>query len=360
MNTIANTEASPITRLATNIDLKMDTVDLFAISLLLTGAGLLCLGLVIDTRTAHEFVQTLADEWTPGFVIDGLLLLVVNRIIRRNERVGVLAQVGSLSNEFALDAVRRARNEGWLMDGSLRGRDFHRARLADADLSGADLRRVSLRFADLRRTCLTHADLRGVDLTGANLADSDLRWSNLEGAKLVWSEVQGAQFEGANLSNVDIRFAATDEEFSKQTELTGGVCGGYLRPHQVALIKHSFAQVEAAGEPAVILFYDKLFSAYPNLRGMFQNSAASQNRKFLQSLKLIVGSLDQPEKSIHALEQLGKRHKGYGVRTEHYHSVGGILIATLRDALGENFYRRGGVRLAGRLRTNFQCHDLRR
>ncbi|MEM9622721.1 MAG: pentapeptide repeat-containing protein [Pseudomonadota bacterium] len=317
--------------------LKLDTVDMFAVTLLAIGMCLLALGMVIDTRTTHEFVQTLADEWTPGFVIDGMLLLVVNRIIRRNERVGVLAQVGSLSNEFALDAVRRARTEGWLCDGSLRGRDLQRARLADADLSGADLRGVCLRFADLRRTCLNHADLRNADLTGANLTDCDLRWANLEGAKLVWAETQGGQFDGAHMRDVDIRFAATDADFHKQTSLTGGVCGGYLRPAEICLVRKSFEHVEAAGETAVALFYSKLFTAYPALQPMFRNSPASQNRKFLQSLKLIVASLDEPEKSIHALEQLGKRHKGYGVRTEHYRKVGEILIATLREALGAGF-----------------------
>ncbi len=319
--------------------IKMDSVDVFALCLLLTGAILLSLGLVIDTRTAHEFVQTLADEWTPGFVIDGLLLLVVNRIIRRNERVGVLAQVGSLSNEFALDAIRRARAEGWLVDGSLRGRDFSRARLADADLSGADLRHVSLRFANLQGACLTHADLRGVDLTGANLINCDLRWSNLEDAKIVWADLQGAQLDGAHTTNTDVRFASTDQDFHEHTNLSGSVCGGYLKPAQICLVRKSFTQIEAAGETAVALFYNNLFSAYPNLKGMFQGSADRQNRKFLQSLKLIVSALDEPEKSIHALEQLGKRHKGYGVRTEHYETVGGVLIDTLREALGPAFSR---------------------
>ena len=71
--------------------MKLDLVDALAMSFLLIGGTLLSIGLMVDTRALSELFQVLVDEWTPGFIIDGLLLLVVNRIIRRNERNGVLA-----------------------------------------------------------------------------------------------------------------------------------------------------------------------------------------------------------------------------------------------------------------------------
>ena len=320
-----------------NNSLKLDLVDLLAVSFLVIGSLLFVAGMTIDTRALSEFFQMFVDEWTPGFVIDGLLLLVVNRIIRRNERNGVLAQIGSLSNDFALDAVRRARSEGWLTNGALQGRELKKAKLQDADLSGADLRGVDLRFADLRGASLSHADLRHATLTGTNLADADLRWANLSHAQLRWAELQGARLDGVILQGTDLAFAAVDEDFNRITGSCQGIVGGHLRAEQIELLRTSFAQVERQGEQAIDLFYDNLFEANPALRPMFSGSRQRQSRKFLQSLKLIVNSLGEPERSVEVLERLGERHKGYGVQEHHYELAGGVLIATLAQMFGEDF-----------------------
>ncbi len=94
--------------------LRFDLVDLLAVTFLITGCILFTIGISSDTSSFQEWLRMFVEEWTPGFIIDGLLLLTVNRIIHRNERNNVLAQIGSLSNDFALDAVRRAGTEGWL------------------------------------------------------------------------------------------------------------------------------------------------------------------------------------------------------------------------------------------------------
>ncbi len=317
--------------------LKLDLVDWLAMTFLLIGSALFLVGMTVDTRGMHELFRVFVDEWTPGFVIDGLLLLTVNRIIRRNERNSVLAQIGSLSNDFALDAVRRARTEGWLTDGAMQHRELKKAKLQHADLSGADLRGADLRFADLRGASLSHADLRKAVLTGANLADADLRWANLTGAQVRWAELQGARLDGVITVDTDFTFASVDDDFAEMTGCTEGIIGGHIRPEQVALLRRSFAEVERHGEEAIELFYDNLFAARPELRQMFSGSRQRQNRKFMQSLKVIVNSLDEPERSIEILEQLGERHKGYGVTRGHYEIAGGVLIATLADLFGDDF-----------------------
>ncbi|NKB97084.1 MAG: hypothetical protein GKR90_01095 [Pseudomonadales bacterium] len=319
--------------------LKLDMVDVLAVSFLLLGGILFFVGVTIDTRALSEFLQVFVDEWTPGFVIDGLLLLVVNRIIRRNERNNVLAQVGSLSNDFALDAVRRARTEGWLEDGSMTGRELRKAKLATADLSGARLTKADLRYADLTDTSLTHADLREANLTGANLRNADLRWADLRGAKLSWADMMGARVEGARFEDAEVRFASVDAEFrvAQPQDSNGTIEGGHLRCHQVATLRSSFAMIEAAGEQAIGLFYDNLFDAKPDLRAMFSASQKRQSQKFLQSLKVIVGSLGEPERSIEVLEQLGRRHQSMGIQAAHYELAGAVLLATLADFFGEEF-----------------------
>ena len=78
-----------------------------------------------------------------------MLLFVINRVIHSNERRRVISQVASLSKEFALDAVRRCRDEGWLVDGATKNRQFGGARLAGTDMSDAVLAGANFRFADL-------------------------------------------------------------------------------------------------------------------------------------------------------------------------------------------------------------------
>ena len=63
-----------------------------------------------------------------------------------------------------------------------------------------------------------------------------------------------------------------------------------------------------------------------------------QQRKILmQTLAVVVRSLDRLEQLTAALEGLGRRHAGYGVRENHYDKVGEALLWTLREGLGETF-----------------------
>jgi hemoglobin-like flavoprotein len=50
-----------------------------------------------------------------------------------------------------------------------------------------------------------------------------------------------------------------------------------------------------------------------------------------------VGLLDKPEVLLPVLRNLGARHGGYGVQDAHYATVGGALLLTLEQGLGEAF-----------------------
>ena len=84
-------------------------------------------------------------------------------------------------------------------------RHFVQARLADADLRGADLRNVNLADADLTGVNFEHADLADANLQGAALLRSNLRAANLENADLsravglLPTQVAGANLAGARL-----------------------------------------------------------------------------------------------------------------------------------------------------------------
>ncbi len=317
---------------------SFDIVERFAVLLLVAGMGMFIWGWSIEPPAGLiDAISGAYSDWSPGLVVDGLLLLVINRVLRNNERTRILGQVGSLSNEFALDAVRRCQEEGWDRNGAMSGRCYARARLSRADLSGAALSGSDFSFADLRGVDFMQADLRGADLTGANLTDADFRWADLTGATLRWADLTGAELDGARLPGVDATSACIEPHHQEFPELRGAIIGGYLSGQQQALLKESFEQLLAAGPGVIRGFYERLFIVAPEVEGLFSTDLDRQVRKFLQSLHVIVSSLGCTEKAVPMLQRLGERHRDYGVLPEHYPIVGGVLIETLEHALSEAF-----------------------
>lgn len=70
---------------------------------------------------------------------------------------------------------------------------------------------------------------------------------------------------------------------------------------------------------------------------MFHNNIEEQARKLMEILAVAVSMLEQPAALGAELEQLGARHVRYGVKEEHYATVGSALIGMLSEILGEAF-----------------------
>jgi hemoglobin-like flavoprotein len=62
-----------------------------------------------------------------------------------------------------------------------------------------------------------------------------------------------------------------------------------------------------------------------------------QRRKLMQVLSVAVAALDRLDALGPALEELGRRHVGYGVQDRHYDLVGGALLWTLEQGLGDGY-----------------------
>jgi hemoglobin-like flavoprotein len=54
-------------------------------------------------------------------------------------------------------------------------------------------------------------------------------------------------------------------------------------------------------------------------------------------LSIAVSKLHEPDVLVPMLQQLGKRHAGYGVARSHYGTVGAALLKTLEQGLGDKF-----------------------
>ncbi len=317
---------------------KLDLIDGLAILLIVLGLTLFIYGISLNPPgSIQQLLETHFGDWTPGFVTDGVLLIVINRVIHSHERRRVISQVASLSNEFALDAVRRCRDEGWLQDGGMKAKSFDNARLANADLSDAKLPGSSFRFSDLSAADLTHADFSRADFTGANFSNADLRWADLSNACLQWADLRGAQLDGANMEGADTAFASVDSDVGDSRHFSKAIVGGFLTVRQMELIRSSFDKFRDCGDAGPVRFYRRLFADSPSVRSLFPDDVSKQARKFLQSLNVIVGSLSSTDRTTRMLQRLGERHQGFGVNPGHYPVVGKALVETLREELGDEF-----------------------
>jgi hemoglobin-like flavoprotein len=90
-------------------------------------------------------------------------------------------------------------------------------------------------------------------------------------------------------------------------------------------------------ETAANPFYTRLFELDPSLRYLFKGDMTDQGKKLMATLKIVVNSLDRLEATLPAVQELGRRHVGYGVEDYHYETVGTALLWTLSQGLGEQF-----------------------
>jgi hemoglobin-like flavoprotein len=110
-----------------------------------------------------------------------------------------------------------------------------------------------------------------------------------------------------------------------------------MTPTQIDLVQRSFADVKPIAATAAELFYHRLFTLDPDLRRLFKGDTARQGQMLMGMIGAAVAGLKNLDALAPVVRQLGARHVGYGVRTEHYQTVGTALLWTLEQGLGETF-----------------------
>jgi hemoglobin-like flavoprotein len=110
-----------------------------------------------------------------------------------------------------------------------------------------------------------------------------------------------------------------------------------LTSTQTALVQRSFAIIAPIADDAAALFYQRLFELDPSLRHMFPEDMTGQRKKLMQMLTAAVKGLDRLDQLVPVLQDMGRRHVGYGVTDAHYETVGAALLWTLEMGLGKGF-----------------------
>jgi hemoglobin-like flavoprotein len=110
-----------------------------------------------------------------------------------------------------------------------------------------------------------------------------------------------------------------------------------MTPQQIQTVQSTWKLVVPIADTAASLFYDRLFVLDPSLAPMFGNDMAEQRRRLMMMIGVAVTGLTRIDTIVPVLLNLGARHVGYGVKDEHYATVGAALLWTLEQGLGPAF-----------------------
>lgn len=132
-----------------------------------------------------------------------------------------------------------------------------------------------------------------------------------------------------SLLNADeIRFASRNSSplNSSHTEL------------DIETLERSFKEISPKGELLVNRFYEELFNRYPDVKPLFNStSMEEQHKKLLAALNLVISNVGNPQALKDTLADLGQRHRGYGVKQEHYAAVKATLLDVMREVAGPSW-----------------------
>jgi len=110
-----------------------------------------------------------------------------------------------------------------------------------------------------------------------------------------------------------------------------------MTPRQVELVQTTWEKVVPISDQAAALFYGRLFELDPELKPMFKSDIREQGKKLMTMITVAVRGLGDLGKLVSAVEDLGRRHVGYGVRKKDYDTVAAALLWTLEKGLGADF-----------------------
>lgn len=106
---------------------------------------------------------------------------------------------------------------------------------------------------------------------------------------------------------------------------------------KIILLQTTFEKIRPITDTVAKSFYDKLFELDPSVKSLFKGDMKKQGRMLMSAINMVVNGLNRPEETIPAIQELGKRHVTYGVKNEHYDTVGEALLSTLEQYLGDDF-----------------------
>ncbi|MFF1693641.1 globin domain-containing protein [Streptomyces sp. NPDC058257] len=94
-------------------------------------------------------------------------------------------------------------------------------------------------------------------------------------------------------------------------------------------VQRTMAEIGPVSDKVTSYFYALLFTRHPDLRPLFPAAMDTQRDRLLKALLTAAEHIDHADVLTAYLKNLGRGHRKYGTRPEHYPAVGECLIGSL-------------------------------
>jgi class 3 adenylate cyclase/hemoglobin-like flavoprotein len=166
----------------------------------------------------------------------------------------------------------------------------------------------------------------------ANIAAALSNVAQAEDAGIVATE------ELINIVESDVTIGSVSHETISAREFTIYEILDFAKPDTHYLVQTSWERIFENRDEAARIFYEKLFEIAPAVKPMFAHAdMRTQGAMLMNMISAAVRGLDRLEELTPVLQDLGRRHAGYGVRVDHYPAVEACLLYTIEAMMGDAF-----------------------
>jgi NAD(P)H-flavin reductase/hemoglobin-like flavoprotein len=103
-----------------------------------------------------------------------------------------------------------------------------------------------------------------------------------------------------------------------------------LDSDELGMIDENLRLIDHQSDRVISYFYAALFVDAPHLRALFPAAMDTQRDRLFRALTGAVRDMADPDRFATIMGQLGRDHRKYGVRAEHYDVLGRALVTALR------------------------------
>ncbi|MFD1707800.1 NO-inducible flavohemoprotein [Siminovitchia sediminis] len=111
-----------------------------------------------------------------------------------------------------------------------------------------------------------------------------------------------------------------------------------LSQKTIDTVKATVPALEKHGVTITTVFYKNMFNNHPELLNIFNHANQSQGRQQTALANMVLAAaknIDQLESVLPAVIPVAHKHRGLGVRPEHYPIVGKHLLEAIKEVLGD-------------------------
>jgi class 3 adenylate cyclase/hemoglobin-like flavoprotein len=266
----------------------------------------------------NRFYTALGD---PILMNNGIIYQYVG-----DEIVGVFGTTGGTRERICTDAIRAAL-----------GMQYALARLNTMELADLDIELksgIGINFGKAYIGHLGHPNYKQFSVVGdpVNVASKLQQHTKSSGASILISKTV---LKGLREDNLLVGKSFMAEIPGKEEPLELFELLGFKVMDLPLELQSSLHEMLSDQDRFASIFYDKLFTLAPAVRGLFKKNMTDQGRLLTHMLGGIVYSLARPEHLDLGLKKLGESHVKYGVIGAHYPVVKQALIETIGETLGK-------------------------